>query len=135
MAFDQSPECLSLPANADLSAGQYKFVKLGTNGKVALGSVVGEPVIGVLQDKPGAVDRVAQDAVAGVSKVLAGAGGIDEGQYIKVLADGSAGVALASSGAGITGSHVVGICVKQAASGEIGAILITQTGAVPTTAG
>ncbi|MCU0296967.1 MAG: hypothetical protein MUF33_00440 [Candidatus Nanopelagicales bacterium] len=143
MATENTPVCLSFPAAGDLSADQYKAVELGSAGTVSVANAAGEPVIGILQDKPGAAGRVAQVAVGGVSKVLAGTGGIDEGQYVKTAADGRIVVAAAgttnTSDAGaasdpLVGSHVLGICVEAAVAGAIGSILITHAGAVPTTA-
>ena len=142
MAYDQSPVCLSLPASADLSTKQYLLVEIANTGKVSVCNAAGEHAIGVLQDKPAADGVVAQVAVGGISKVVAGAGGIDEGDLLTTTSAGKAVVATKSTVdtvAGtsldpVIGSYVLGVCVKAAVADAIGSILITHLGAVPTTA-
>ena len=61
-----------LTASGDLSADQFKFMKITAAG-VALNTTNGGFCDGVLQDKPEAADRAACVASSGVSKVKAGA--------------------------------------------------------------
>ena len=53
MAFESSKTLITLEAAADLSAKQYYFVAVDSNGKAALTGDDGNP-IGVLQNKPAA---------------------------------------------------------------------------------
>lgn len=74
MAFEALGFCIpGVVAAADLSASQFRLVKIDGTGKVTLGSTLGAVVDGVLQDKPLA-GQAASVAVSGVSKVEAGAG-------------------------------------------------------------
>jgi hypothetical protein len=143
MAFDQSGEFMSLPAAADFSSHQYKLVNINSSGQAALVAATGAHAIGVLQDAPAAIGRVAQIKCDGVSKVVAGTGGIDEGDFIVADSDGTAIVAqkaytnTGDAGAAqdpLVGSYVVGVCVGAAAAGAIGSVRLTHMGAVPTTA-
>lgn len=61
-----------LTAGADLSSDQFKFGKISAGG-VVLASVSGEPVDGVIQDKPAVAGRAVSLAYSGVTKVVAGA--------------------------------------------------------------
>jgi hypothetical protein len=71
MSFEQPGFQISRVANADLSAAQFKLVKLVAGGKVDLCTAVTDRPIGVLQNKPKAAD-VAQVMVVGESKLWAG---------------------------------------------------------------
>jgi len=74
MAYEINPYAvkITLVAGADLSAAQYKFVKLDSSGNVIVCSAVTDAPIGVLQNSP-ASGVEAEIAVAGVTKVVAGA--------------------------------------------------------------
>ncbi len=85
-----------LTAGADLSSDQFKFVKMSAGG-VILPTTSGEPVTGVLQDKPAASGRAASVAgVGSVTKVLAG-GVIAKGARIQPNANGVAITAAAAA--------------------------------------
>jgi len=77
MAFEANQKPIpGLVANADLSTHQFKFVDVNSSGKVILNVTAGAAVLGVLQDKPDAADKVATVVGTGggqVSKVKAGA--------------------------------------------------------------
>jgi hypothetical protein len=67
---------ISLPAAADLSTHQFKFVVVDANGRAALVVASGGQADGVLQDKPNALGKhgdVMLIGAGGVSKVVAGA--------------------------------------------------------------
>ena len=70
MAYDSPQMTISLPAAADLSAKQYYFVAVDTDGKAALTGDDGNP-IGVLQNKPTA-GQAATICVFGVTKLYIG---------------------------------------------------------------
>lgn len=79
---------ITLQAAADLSAQQYYFVKLDSNGKAAACTAATDQPIGVLQNKPVA-NAVAEIVVIGVSKVSSDAA-ITAGALIGTSADGQA---------------------------------------------
>lgn len=72
MAYSEKGIKITLPASADLSASQYCFVAIDTNGQIALSGDDGNPV-GILQNKPDAAGRAGEVLIAGVSKLKAGA--------------------------------------------------------------
>ena len=74
MAFEAPSFAIpGLEANADLSSDQHKIVKMTTTKlRVALASVDGEVVLGILQNKPSAAGKAATVVCLGVSKVVAG---------------------------------------------------------------
>lgn len=114
--FSNSAVKVSRVAGADLSAAQYKFVKLdnGTGNVVAVDGATDRP-FGVLQNAPTS-GQIAEVTVVGGTKVVAG-GTASVGQPL-FSASTAAAVTLAF---GTTGSaaYVVGTFVEDAASGEI----------------
>jgi hypothetical protein len=73
MAYEINPYALkiTLVAGADLSAAQYKFVKLNSSGQAVLCSAVTDRPIGVLQNNPTS-GLEAEVTVSGGTKVVAG---------------------------------------------------------------
>lgn len=67
-SYEEAMVCITLPAAADHSSNQYKFMKIDSAGRAALAGE-GDKPIGVLQDAPAAIDRPCRICVAGVSKV------------------------------------------------------------------
>lgn len=118
MAYTENLRTLSFEANADLSSNQYHFVKLSTDGQLAVAGD-GEDAVGVLLDVPDTAGHVGAVAIAGVSKVKAGAA-------VSIGDD----VASDASGRGVTAvtSDVVLGTALQAASeaGEIISVLIQK---------
>lgn len=72
MAFFEGLETRSVNAASDLSTKQYYFVKLNSNGNIELAGN-GDWAYGVLLNKPAAAGRAGTVAIAGVTKVVAGA--------------------------------------------------------------
>ena len=119
MAVEESVVSITIEAGADLSAGQYKFVTLASDGQVDLTASAGGPAIGVLQNAPNAAGVAATVAISGRVKVTAG-GTIAAGA--KVQSDASGDALTAASG-----DHVLGIALESAVDGDIFAIaLINQ---------
>jgi hypothetical protein len=114
--FSNSAVKVSRVAGEDLSAAQYKFVKLdNADGTVKAVSGATDRPFGVLQNSPTA-GQIAEVTIVGGSKVEAG-GSASVGQAL--FSNASAlGVTLAF---GTTGSaaFVVGTFVENAASGAI----------------
>lgn len=89
MAYKASqPLKITLEAAADLSAKQYYFVKIDSNGKAAVCAALTDVPIGVLQNKPTA-GQAAEIVVVGVSKVSSDAA-LNEGDLIGPSGDGQA---------------------------------------------
>ena len=72
MAYSEGTITITLPASADLSASQYCFVAIDTNGQITLAGDDGNPV-GILQNKPDAAGRAGEVLIAGISKLKVGA--------------------------------------------------------------
>jgi len=104
-----------LVAAADLSAKQYYFVDIDSNGKIALASAAGQATLGILQNKPKA-GEAASVRYLGVSKCIAGTGGLTAGQAVQAAADGTA---IAAS----TGDYTGWMAVETAAAGVTGTIV------------
>ncbi len=143
MAFENPHYCPpGLAAGADLSAHQYKFVKLNGTGQVVVCGAAGESAFGVLQDKPNAAGKAACVATLGVSKVVAGAA-VAPGDLVTTDAQGRAVAAVkastntADAGAAsdpLVGSYVQGIALTAGAVDQLISVDLQKMGAVPTTA-
>lgn len=73
MAAERPGTSVSYQAAADLSAAQFRFVKLDANGQVALITANTDIPFGILQDKPAAQGRAANVMLDGRSKIVGGA--------------------------------------------------------------
>lgn len=130
MAWELPNFCIgNLTAAADLSASQYRCVKVTADNQINLADTQGEVILGVLQDKP-AQGEAAEVTVVGVTKVVAGAA-LTAGQAWGVDAQGRA-VPVTPGTGGTVGDFIAGIVVEGAANaGE----LATVTVGVPTLVG
>jgi hypothetical protein len=116
MSQVEIPLTITRPAAADLSASLYHFVELDSSGNVAINNTLGELSIGVLNNKPTALGQAAEVQVEGVAKVVAGAT-ITPNQKVATSATGAAVVAISTY-------HVMGVCVKGGATGEVIEVLL-----------
>lgn len=107
---------LSVAAASDLSAKQYFLVKR-SSGQLAVCTVAGEKVFGVLQDDPDAAGRAGLVRLAGLTKVQFG-GTIAQDDRLVTDANGKA---VAIDGAG---GHVIGIANKAGVAGDVGEALL-----------
>jgi hypothetical protein len=89
MAYEIPGFVVSLEAAADLSAHQYKFVKLNSSGQIAAIAAATDIPVGVLQNKPAAAGDVGEVMVLGVTK-LQGDADLVKGNQIGTSADGQA---------------------------------------------
>jgi len=108
MAYEIPGTTLTLEAAGDLSAAQYKFVKINTDGQAEVCSAVTDQPIGILQDKPAAKGRVAQIMVDGISKLSSDAA-LTLGQKVGTSVDGQ-GAAYAHGTD--TTKYIVGTVIK-----------------------
>jgi hypothetical protein len=106
MATEEKLSCISLNAGEDLSASQYKAVKIDSDGNAVLAGA-GEKSVGVLQDKPLDIGHAGAVGFNGITKAIAGAA-ITAGSEVEVGTDGklitldtgvSLGTATTSAGA------------------------------------
>jgi hypothetical protein len=74
-------------AGADLSALQYRFVKLNSSGEVVAITADTDQPVGILQDAPAAAGRSAEIMVNGISK-LYGAQAMTAGNKVGPSANG-----------------------------------------------
>ncbi len=115
MAFEDLGKVISAIAGADLSAGQYRFVDMASDGEIDLVGGQGLDAIGVLQDKPSAQGRVASVAVDGITKVVVGANAaLVAGEL--VTSDALGGAEIAAAGDFILGKVHTGAAIAGLAS-------------------
>jgi hypothetical protein len=121
MAFEASqPLKHTFVAAGDLSAKQYHFVKLDTDGKVVIVAAITDKPIGVLQNNPASGEE-AEVVICGITKVSADSS-INEGDLIGTSSDGQADTIAAGTD---TTVYVVGQCLLAAgAAARIGTIVV-----------
>lgn len=142
MSFDNvNHHSLSRVAGADLSAAQFKAVKLNSSGNAVLAGA-GEFAVGILQNNPASGQAATIATVGAISKAKAG-GNITAGATVAVNASGllvdAAEATVNTSDAGasadaVVASNVIGVALASAASGDVFPVLVTLSGATPTTA-
>lgn len=108
MATKESVMSISREAAGDLSAEQYTFVVVDSNGQVGQQTTAGGDADGVLMNKPNAQGVAAEVAISGVTKVVAGA---VVAAGAKVQSD-TTGRAITAA----TGDHVLGKALSAAAA-------------------
>ncbi len=120
MATQDNMLTVTLEAGADLSAKQFYFVSVASDGQI---DPTGDGVDadGVLQDAPAAAGRAALVAIAGKVKVVCG-GVVTRGGPVASDADGKA----VNAG---TGDIILGVALETGASGRIIEILFQPRGA------
>lgn len=113
----------TLPAAADLSASQFRFVNADTTaaGSRAALPAAGGRAIGVLQNKPNAAGIAASIMTDGVSKVEVGVGGVTAGDTVQCLADGRITVVASAK-------YAVGIALATGVVGTLVPVLLTPSG-------
>jgi hypothetical protein len=125
MAYEISQAVkITLVAAADLSAKQYYFVKLDSDGKAALCSGATDKPIGILQNAPTAGVE-AEVVIVGGSKVVAG-GTLDEGNSVGTDANGKA---VAYAQGTDTTKYVVGQALSAGVSNNIVTVVINAASA------
>lgn len=88
MAVTRKLVSVTLPAAGDLSTNQFRGVYIDNNGRVAVNTGTATPFIGILMNKPGAIDEGAEVAIRGsIVKMEAGAA-INERDAVSGVAGG-----------------------------------------------
>ena len=119
MAVMQSRDTRSFVAGESLTAAQFKFVTLESDGQVDLADSAGENCIGVLLNNPAAV-AAATVAVSGKVMVTAG-GSIAAGAAVATDASGDAVTAASTN-------IIMGYALEAAVDGQVMAIELIQGG-------
>jgi hypothetical protein len=121
MATEQPGFVITVPAAGDLSAKQFYFMELDSNGRVAACDANTDYTIGVLQNKPSAIGQAAEVMVSGISKV-SGDADLAKGNLIGPSADGQAAAYAFGSD---TTKFIVGIVLEDngAAAGLVTALI------------
>lgn len=114
---------ISLEASGDLSANQFRFVKVNSSGQTEQATAAADAIVGVQQDKPKVQGEASGVLINGVSIMIAG-GTVAAGAVVTTDAQGRA-VAAA------TGNTGKGICLKGGAVGEQISVLITNVPITP----
>lgn len=123
MAYEIPGHAFTLEASTDLSAFQYRFVTVDTDGNAALAGD-GAPVIGVLQNKP-TEGQAASIHGTGISKVKAAGSTVAKGDLV---ASSSVGYAVALG----AGDYAVGRVIE-GSSGSTGRVLTVLLQSIGTT--
>lgn len=120
MAVNNNQTCVTLEAGADLSAKQFFFVSMSSDGQVdPTGD--GAAAIGVLLNDPAAAGRAAEVCIGGLTRVSAG-GSITAGDEV---ASDAAGEAVAAA----TGDIILGTAVTGGSDGDVISIVFQPRGA------
>ena len=117
MATNRRVVSVTFTAAADLSAAQYRIVGMGTAGVNTLAAGTSGMPLGVLMNKPAALNRAAEVAIVGAVVKLEAGAACSAGDPV-VAVTGGRGSPVAASGGGAASSgtaFVVGICVAPAA--------------------
>lgn len=135
-----------IAAGADLSTHQYKAVKVNSSGVIVLAGT-GEQPLGILQNAP-ASGEIAIVRTGGTTLARADGTGITQGDRVssgasgvlKATTNAATGLAVVDTGdAGaatdpVKGAYVLGQAIQTAAASALFAMVITHSGAVPSTA-
>lgn len=113
MAVIRKQKVITVPAAGDLSSNRFRGVMLDDNGRLALNSGSATPFIGILMNKPGAIDRGATVAIRGsVVKMEAGAA-VNERDAITCVAGGRGSPTTANN------AYIVGRAITPAAASAV----------------
>jgi hypothetical protein len=119
MAFSQNLQSVTFEAGQDLSAKQYHFVTIASDGQVdPTGD--GLQAHGVLQNDPPAAGRAANVGISGITKVVAG-GTCTAGSNVSADTNGRAVNT-------VSGDFALGVaCESATTDGQIISILLCPT--------
>ena len=117
MAFSEGLQTISGTAAADLSARQYRCLKMNSSEQYAVAGDAGE-VDGISQNDPDAQGKAVTVGIAGISKLEAGGTVVPE-NYISSDSVGR-GVA------GVSGEYIVGRAITGGTVGSIISVAILK---------
>lgn len=121
MAYTNNQVCVTLEAGQDLSAKQFFFVAVASDGQV---DPAGDGAFaqGVLQNDPAAAGRAAEVAISGITKVVCG-GTVAAAATVASDANGEAVTAA-------SGDIILGTALEAGTDGSIISMLFQPRGAV-----
>jgi len=106
MAVENSGSTLTLPASGDLSGDQFKLIQVDSAGRAIIWFNPGNAPLGVLQNKPDAIDKPATIwGIGSVSKIVAG-GIIAVGDFV-----GPHAVSLGKARVAVLDDYIIGTCL------------------------
>ncbi len=113
-----------LTVDADMSANQFKFIKMSTtNGQVSLCSVDGEDVLGVIQNDESASGRPAEVVALGTTKIVAGEA-LTAGDVVKTDSAGLAAIVERTNTGADIGDSAAGTVIVGAAANALATIFL-----------
>src|SRR3990172_6041917 len=113
MALNRLIKSVTLPASGDLSSNQHRIMIENDDGRLVAGVNAATPFVGVLLNKPAAVDREGELAISGsIVKLEAGAA-VAERDAITAVAGGR------GSPTTTAGDYVVGRALTPAAASGV----------------
>lgn len=119
MAIENIIQIFPFVAGADLSATDYRFVKVNSTAQEVEDAGAGELAIGIRRNSPEEGEGVEVVSVGQIAKLTAGSGGWSAGNYIKSDSDGAGVVASADK------EIVNAIALTDCAAGAVGSVLVT----------
>jgi len=121
MAFEIPLFQITLPAGADLSSDQFKYVKLNSSGQAILCAAATDIPIGILQTKPDAAGEEATIMVCGISKLSSDAA-LSIADQVGTSADGQGDAKI--GGTDTTEYSVGQVIVASAAAGGLAVVTV-----------
>lgn len=116
MATEGVNIAISLKADTDRSAAQYRAVKGHTTARTFTLAGAGDGGMGILQDKPAAAGRVGKIVTQGLSKAVLGGTVTLAAGFPELTSDANGALVLSSS---IPGSTGVAYAIEAGVSGNI----------------
>ena len=111
---------VTYPASGDLSASQLRIVPMDDNGRIIINTGTATPCLGILLNKPSAVDQGAEVAIIGSIVKLEAAGAVSERDAIRAEGGGR------GSPTTTTANAIVGYALTPAAaSADLFEVLVT----------
>lgn len=120
MGYKESQTCVTLEAGQDLSAKQFFFVAVASDGQVDPAGD-GAMAHGVLQNDPSAAGRAAEVCIGGITKVSVGTAGVTAGGNV---ASDAAGEAVTPA----SGDVILGTALETGTDGAIVSIIFHPRG-------
>lgn len=125
MAVNRKRESITIPSAGDLSSNQFRIVAEDSNGRVAVAGAGTLRPMGILLNKPAAIDRSAEVAIVGSEVKIEAGAALVPGDLIVAVAGGR-GSALGAGGNTPSGTAwVIGQCTQGASgSAAIGGVQV-----------
>lgn len=113
MTLTRRQNAITIPASADLSSNQFRLVGVDSAGRLVVIANAATPFLGILMNKPSAIDREAEVAVASATVKLEAGATIAEGDLITGVAGGRGSPSTTDT------DEVVGMAISPGGSGVL----------------